>query len=90
MPKSFCVLGVGSGDGKHDIKILRVVVRGLRSTHGEHQKPSMLAVTNEDDGSSIEACESRKSHGKIGDCEQCTVKCETNNSLIQLVIVDVL
>ena len=50
----------------------------------------MLAVTNEDDGSSIEAWESRKSHGKIGDCEQSTVKCETNNSLIQLVIVDVL
>lgn len=38
----FCVLGVGSGDGKHDIEILKVVARGLRS-RGEHQKPLMHA-----------------------------------------------
>ena len=31
-----------------------------------------LAVINQDVWSSIEAYESRKSHGKIGDCEQCS------------------
>ena len=39
----FCVLGVGSGDGKHDIEILKVLARGLRSSRGEHQKPLMHA-----------------------------------------------
>ena len=65
----FRVLGVVSGDGKHGIEILMVVARGLRSSYGEHQKPLILAVTNEDGGNSVEAYKAQKSHGKKGDCE---------------------
>ena len=35
-----------------------------------HYPQVALALTNKDGGSSIEAYESRKSHGHIGDCEQ--------------------
>ena len=34
--------------------------------------PRLPSPLNQDGGSSIEAYESRKSHGKIGDCEQST------------------
>ena len=40
---------------------------------GEHSSQAALAATNQDGESSIEAYESRKSHGKMGDCEQSTL-----------------
>ena len=49
----FCVLGVGSGDGKHDIEILKVVARNIRSSHGEHHKPLMHACIVEPSSSLI-------------------------------------
>ena len=38
--------------------------------HFRYPPQVAIAITNQDGGSSIEAYESRKSHGKIGDCEQ--------------------
>ena len=39
-------------------------------TSVRHSPQVALALTKKDGGRSVEAFESRKSHGKIGDCEQ--------------------
>jgi len=37
------VLSIGSGDGKHDIEILKTLARGLTSLEGQSSKPSIQA-----------------------------------------------
>ena len=56
--------------GTFEIRTLRSNCRYLGLKKFRHSPQVALAVTNQHGGSSIEAHESLKSHGKIGDCEQ--------------------
>ena len=51
--KAFRVLGIGSGDGRCDIEILKAIATSLRSKCNEHQNPFIQVCIVEPNASSI-------------------------------------